>query len=121
MHRPLATQLQRQQAVILERGRQQRRGDHGLTQAVAHLRRVIVVLHHGLPGRPEVHQLPAKRVALEEEAPQRVGPCHAFQATRTGMPSVRIFSDHCAGAVLCTEVPSASTATVTGMSLTSNS
>ena len=45
----------------------------------------------------------------------------ASQATRTGMFSVRIFSAHCAGAVLCTDVPAASTATVTGMSLTSNS
>ncbi len=121
VHGSLAAQLQRQQTVELERGRQQRGGNHRLAEAVAHLRRIVVVLHHRGPRGPEVHQLPAERVTLEDEAAKRIGLRHAGQATRTGMPSVRIFSAHCAGAVSCTEVPFASTATVTGMSFTSNS
>ena len=43
------------------------------------------------------------------------------QAAVTGIFSSTIFFDHSAGPVLCTEVPFASTATVTGMSCTSNS
>src|SRR5262249_9042462 len=44
-----------------------------------------------------------------------------FQAAVTGIFSSTILFDHSAGPVLCTEVPFESTATVTGMSFTSNS
>src|SRR3989442_3656114 len=43
------------------------------------------------------------------------------QAPVTGSFSSTIFFDHSAGPVLCTEIPFESTATVTGMSCTSNS
>ena len=47
------------------------------------------------------------------------GPAHLAYATTTGI--LPIFARHCAGPVLCTALPSVSTATVTGMSFTSNS
>ena len=47
------------------------------------------------------------------------GPCHLAYATTTGI--FPIFARHSAGPVLWTALPPASTATVTGMSFTSNS
>ena len=57
------------------------------------------------------------------DAPQRATRgCPLFEhAALTGIFSSTIFFYHSAGPVLCTEVPFASTATVTGMSFTSNS
>jgi len=53
-----------------------------------------------------------------EDGPNCRPICHAAV---TGIFSSTIFFDHSAGPVVCTEVPLASTATVTGMSFTSNS
>ncbi len=50
-----------------------------------------------------------------------VGVDDPHQATRTGMFSALIFWPHSRGPVSCTDAPRASTATVTGMSSTSNS
>ena len=73
------------------------------------------------PGRAGAHlgHVGAGDQAAGEDRPR--SRASWTQAAVTGIFSSTIFFDHSAGPVLCTDVPFASTATVTGMSFTSNS
>ena len=89
------------------------RGDQaGLDQREAEL-----VAQPGDGGRDLGHVRAGDQAAGED------GPdCRPIRhAAVTGIFSSTIFFDHSAGPVVCTDVPLASTATVTGMSFTSNS
>ena len=69
-------------------------------------------------GRRNLRQVRAGDEAAGKDGPDRRPVRHAAV---TGIFSSTIFFDHSAGPVVCTDEPLASTATVTGMSFTSNS
>ena len=64
---PARLDLQGQQAVELDGGRQQGRGGHDLAQHLAHRRRVDAAFQHRPPGSVEMDDLAAGGQSLEQE------------------------------------------------------